>query len=213
MNRTEKNKLCASLLSRASVVLRTLDNANALLAPLLRVPFSPRKGLTIAVEELPKPRSVNSITKLTDLFIMKESKEHFPKVRKTVTNNELACIVIDVTGSKNCFSSHKRKKIAFFYAIKRLSQISNFFIDSVPLLSKIKNVTIIMSMINEKINAFLLKRFKGSIISINCNFVNDHKRVRKVENTKLTKVKFITALTKKICINAFIFRCKKLYLF
>lgn len=42
------------------------------LAPLLRAPFSPRKGATIAIEELPKTRSENGITKLSNLFIMKQ---------------------------------------------------------------------------------------------------------------------------------------------
>lgn len=48
------------------------------LAPLLRTPFSPRKGATKAVEVLPKTRSENGITKLTYLFIMEQRKKKFP---------------------------------------------------------------------------------------------------------------------------------------
>lgn len=48
------------------------------LAPLLRIPFSPRKGSTITIEVPPKTRSVNGITKFSYLFIMKKRKQELP---------------------------------------------------------------------------------------------------------------------------------------
>ena len=140
---------------------------------------------------------------------MKKSKQKLPKIRKTITNNKLGSIIIYITRSKNRFSSHKRQNIAFFNSIKRLCQISNFFIHGIPLLREIKYITIIVSMIYKKINTFLLKRFKSSVICVYCDFVNNNKRVREVENTELTKVKSITPLASKISINTLILRLKK----
>ena len=132
---------------------------------------------------------------------------------ETTSDNELRRIIVYITRSENRFSSHKRQNITFFNSIKRLCQITYLFVDSVPLLCKVKNITIIVSMINKKVYTFLLKGFESSIIRVNSNLVNNYKRVRKIKNTELAKVKFITAFASEVSINTLIFRLKKLNFF
>ena len=117
-----KNKCCASLMSRASIVLRPLDNALASrLTPHLRIPLCPRERLVKTIKILPKAGSKNRITQFSNFLIMKECKQKFPKIRETISNNKLRRIVIYITRSKYSFGSHKRQNIAFFNSIKRLS--------------------------------------------------------------------------------------------
>lgn len=114
-----KNKLYASLLSRACSVLRTLDNAYAsCLAPLLRIPFCPSKRTNVAIEVLPKPRSINRVTQLADFLIMKKCKQKFPKIRKTISDNQFRSVIVYVARSEYSLCRNKRENITFFNAVK-----------------------------------------------------------------------------------------------